>query len=84
MELLLPVEEILSSEYFDACWYKQKYPDVKYSSISPAEHFLIYGGLLERDAGPKFSKICYPEIYERAKQKNENPLLVFKSLNSEG
>lgn len=43
---------IRTSPDFDAGWYLSAYPDVAQSRMEPAEHFLRFGQLLNRDPGP--------------------------------
>ncbi|WP_299195347.1 hypothetical protein [uncultured Amphritea sp.] len=71
------IELILSSEFFDAQWYLEQYPDVAESSISPAEHYLIYGGSEQRFPGPLFSGVWYTETYPDVAESGINPLLHY-------
>ena len=48
----MDLELIRTSPDFDAGWYLSAYPDVAQSRMDPAEHFLRFGQLLNRDPGP--------------------------------
>lgn len=71
------VEQILSSEFFDAQWYLIQYPDVAESTISPAEHYLRFGAEEERFPGPLFSGTWYTETYPDVAASGMNPLLHY-------
>lgn len=73
---LTELDLVLRSSLFDCTWYVRTYPDVEMTRINPAEHFLRYGGLLERAAGPNFSRELYPEAYAQAAATRANPLVV--------
>ena len=73
---------IKSSKLFDSEWYKKKYPDVVFSKLSPIDHYIKYGTLLDRDPGPDFSSFFYSKIYLNEHELklnsfNFNPLLHF-------
>lgn len=76
---LTELDLVLRSSLFDRDWYVRTYPDVELTRINPAEHFLRYGGLLERAAGPDFSKSLFPEAYARAAATRGNPLVIHLS-----
>lgn len=42
------------SALFDADWYRDRYPDVAMTGLDPLDHYLRYGAVLERPAGPFF------------------------------
>ncbi|KEO61182.1 hypothetical protein DT23_10640 [Thioclava indica] len=48
-------EALLASGLFDADWYATQYPDAALTGMTPLEHFLAVGMLMERDPGPDFS-----------------------------
>lgn len=61
-ERLLPhVHMIRNSDFFDADWYMETYPDVKESGYAkdPAMHYLLFGGFEGRDPGPLFNSKAY-------------------------
>lgn len=82
-ERLLPhVHMIRNSDFFDADWYMQTYPDVKESGYAkdPAMHYLLFGGFEGRHPGPLFNSKAYylehSDVYYN--QGNPwNPLLHF-------
>jgi len=71
------IDIIRASEYFDADWYSQRYGDVGLSGICPATHYLLFGGMLQRDPGPRFNAREYLARNPDAEKSGENPLLHF-------
>ncbi len=71
------VRLVQESRLFQADWYLQQYPDVALLGMSPAEHYLKYGALLERDPSEKFSTKFYLETHEEAERSGLNPLLHY-------
>jgi len=67
-------QAIEASEYFDADWYTDRYPDVRLLGLSPAEHYLRIGANLLRDPGPDFSTRYYLISYSDVAQSGDNPL----------
>lgn len=47
---------VRNSELFDAPWYLQEYPDVKFLDMDPAEHYVRFGSRLDRAPGPLFDR----------------------------
>lgn len=68
---------LLASDYFDESWYLDTYPDVASSGMSAVEHFLMYGGLMQRDPGPDFKTAFYLRQYPDVAETGVNPLLHF-------
>lgn len=68
---------IRTSEYFSADWYWQQYDDVALLGMEPAEHFLVFGGLLQRDPGPRFNVREYVNRNPELRKSGENPLLHY-------
>ncbi|MEQ9566359.1 MAG: hypothetical protein RLN85_11195, partial [Pseudomonadales bacterium] len=68
---------IESSDYFDPAWYLENYPDVKQASISPATHYLLYGGFEGRDPGPRFSSDAYLQRHPDVAGSGINPLVHY-------
>lgn len=54
---------LTASPLFNAEWYSKTYSDVALTGLPPEEHFLRYGGPLERDPGPKFNSRLYAHRY---------------------
>ena len=57
------IATIASSSDFDPDWYSATYPDVALAGMDPAEHYLRYGRLLNRDPAPhlnlRFARVLY-------------------------
>ena len=68
---------IETSDLFDRDWYLEKYPDVAELKLSPAFHYLYYGGFEGRDPGAQFSSTFYFDLYEDVKQAGLNPLVHY-------
>ena len=68
---------IEKSDYFDAAWYLENYSDVKQANISPALHYLLYGGFEERDPSPRFSSFAYLHRYPDIAGSGVNPLVHY-------
>ncbi len=71
------LELIESSDYFDSAWYLEHYSDVKDASISPALHYLLYGGFEGRNPGPKFSSQAYLQRHPDVAGSGINPLVHY-------
>lgn len=65
------------SRVFDADWYRQAYPDVVHSGLSPWEHFVSYGLILERCPGPGFDPVLYHQRYADVPLSELAPLVHF-------
>ncbi|TMU23200.1 hypothetical protein E0L35_14005 [Halomonas sp. ATBC28] len=79
-ERLVPhIQTVRDSEFFDAEWYLEAYPDIKDSGYAedPAMHYLLFGGFEGRHPGPLFNSIAYylesPDVY----QNQMNPLVHY-------
>lgn len=72
--------ELEASEWFDAKWYLQQYPDIasdtRYST-NPALHYLKFGGFEGRNPSPHFDSEGYLEAYPDVAMTEINPLLHF-------
>ena len=62
---------------FNPDWYLQRYPDVAYSGLDPAEHYLLVGGLFQRDPGPDFDTQAYLKAHPEVAASRQNPLLHY-------
>tara|TARA_R110002020_G_scaffold365196_1_gene577437 strand:+ start:620 stop:1216 length:597 start_codon:yes stop_codon:yes gene_type:complete len=73
------IQTVRDSEFFDAQWYLETYPDIKDSGYAedPAMHYLLFGGFEGRHPGPLFNSIAYylesPDVY----QNQLNPLVHY-------
>ena len=68
------VSEIKQSEYFDASWYLNEYPDVSGMGMCPAEHYISYGWKLGRNPSKKFDTEFYISTNPDLKNEKINPL----------
>lgn len=68
---------IRSSNHFDAEWYVSTYPDVKDSSLEPAQHYLLFGGSEGRNPSEHFDTAFYLERYPDVAESGMNPLLHY-------
>jgi hypothetical protein len=59
MNMIKLKEIIADKDLFDEEWYVSSYPDVKSSSLSPLDHYLKYGLLLDRNPSEKFNTRYY-------------------------
>ncbi len=67
--------QIRESTLFNADWYLQQYPDVV--DFDPAEHYLRYGLLQDRQPGPQFDGVWYANNYPDVHMSGTNPLLHY-------
>lgn len=65
------------SGYIHSSWYRERYPDVTGTGLSPVEHFMRYGAALGRNPGKGFNTRSYLEAYPEAAESGMNPLLHF-------
>ena len=79
-ERLVPhIEAVRVSEFFDADWYLETYPDIKESGYAedPAMHYLLFGGFEGRHPGPLFNSTAYYLEYPDVYQNQLNPLVHY-------
>jgi len=69
--------EIRASEFFDARWYLDTYPEVGDSGYEPALHFLRYGLTERRQPGPRFDSVWYGDRYHDVSRSGANALLHY-------
>ena len=74
-EIQAGVHHLRASELFDAQWYLQQYADI--AEFDPAEHYLRYGLLQDRQPGPQFDGVWYAETYPDVRISGTNPLLHY-------
>lgn len=71
---------LLDSDWFDAEWYLETYPDVKKSrkySQAPHEHYLMYGGFEGRNPCAAFQSAFYLATYTDVAASKTNPLVHY-------
>jgi glycosyltransferase involved in cell wall biosynthesis len=78
------VEAIRASRLFDAEWYQKTYPDVKALGMDPAEHYLWFGGRLERRPSKDFDPARYLRLNGEAAAAGLNPLLHYERTREKG
>lgn len=71
------VELLRQSDWFDAEWYLQTYPDVKQSGMDPTLHYVIHGGKEGRDPSPQFNSRWYISFHTDVAEQGVNPLIHF-------
>lgn len=73
-----PRADLIRASYlFNADWYLDHYPDVRDAGTDPALHYLIHGGIENRDPSPSFSSAWYLDTYEDVRAARINPLFHF-------
>ena len=68
---------VKSSPFFDERWYAAAYAD-QLDGMSPVEHYLSVGWLLDCDPGPFFSGMAYLKRNRDVAAGNVNPLLHYE------
>lgn len=53
------VQLIKASSLFDSQWYLEQYPDVSVLGLDAAEHYLRFGGSMQRNPSPQFDAVYY-------------------------
>lgn len=76
-ELREVVTAVKASPLFDGYWYMDRYADVKLMGVDPAEHYVRFGALMNRDPGPRFSTRAYLDTYEDVRKTGINPLFHY-------
>lgn len=71
-------EIISNSDFFDADWYNETYPDVRASKMDPALHYYLYGAREQRDPSGKFSTSLYIKDNPSLIGTGENPIVHFE------
>ncbi len=64
-----------TTRLFDAAWYSARNPDVGWSGMDPALHYLMYGRHELRDPGPDFDAAWYMQQNAQAIPPGSDPLL---------
>ncbi len=79
------VELIRKSEFFDAGWYLEQYPEVKKLNMDPARHYLWIGARLKRKPSPRFDTAAYLTANSDVAESGVNALLHYEKWGkSEG
>lgn len=74
------LETINSSKHFHRNWYQSQNPEMQIAGMTPAEHFLKYGGPLGRNPGKFFDTAYYVQTYPEVAQSGLNPLVHYELL----
>lgn len=70
-------ELIAQSEFFDAEWYVQQYPEVLQTGLTAIEHYCLFGSAFGKDPGPDFSSFAYRRAYPDVAANDIDPLWHF-------
>lgn len=71
------LRDIQSSDYFDAEWYLEQYPDVKKANLCPATHYANLGWRMGRNPSAKFNTNKYLEFHQDVMKARLNPLVHY-------
>src|SRR5580698_4826751 len=63
--------------FFDAEWYRTRYPDAVATGHAPLRHFIRYGLAEQRDPNPFFDSAWYTEHYADVSAGSMHPLLHY-------
>src|SRR5580658_6049620 len=63
------------SGFFDAAWYRSRYPDVQATGVDPMTHFLTWGAADGRDPNRWFDSRWYAQRYPDLAGSGAPPLL---------
>lgn len=74
---MLTIKKLVESGYFDPVWYAQTYADVMLSGMSPSEHFVRVGLLLNRAPSRNFDPARYAAHNRDIAAAGLNPFLHF-------
>ena len=70
-------EILKNSEYFDANWYLQQYPDAGNSEKDAITHFILVGAKKGYNPSSEFNMQWYLDSYPDVREEKINPLLHF-------
>lgn len=73
----MSVDQLTTSPWFDADWYRATYPDVDIAGLTPEAHYLRVGERLGRRPCPRFDPRWYLAEYPDIAQAGVSPLLHF-------
>lgn len=71
------IDEIRLSGLFDAKWYVDAYPDVRFSGLDPIAHYLQAGARLGRNPSAEFNSFEYVRRHSDLAVSGDNPLLHY-------
>jgi hypothetical protein len=71
------IERLENSEFFDASFYLESYPEAQGFAAGPAAHYLNIGWLKGYDPSPVFTTQAYEQSHADVLKDNQNPLLHF-------
>ena len=74
---------LMRSPLFDWQWYLEQYPDVRAAKVHPADHFLKYGGVENRNPSTAFDIERYLQEHPALRDSETNPLLHFLASRGE-
>lgn len=77
MEFGKQIELLVKSKHFHKNWYLQQYPDVLMLGMHPAEHYLRFGAMLQRNPGKHFDTSFYTQRYPEVVRSGLNPLVHY-------
>lgn len=77
------ISQVENSDYFDEKFYANRYPDVKSSIYTPAEHYFYFGWKEGRNPSLKFDTSFYLNDNEDVKKAGVNPLFHFISIGEQ-
>ncbi|KYL33197.1 hypothetical protein A2I98_14255 [Pseudoalteromonas agarivorans] len=77
------ISQVENSNYFDAEFYANRYPDVKNSIYTPAEHYFYFGWKEGRNPSLAFDTSFYLNDNEDVKKAGVNPLFHFISIGEQ-
>ena len=78
------MEVLKNSEYFDAAWYANQYPDAAALKMEPAEHYARIGVLLGRQPSLAFDGPAYLTRYPQVAARGFNPVAHYETWGREG
>ncbi len=70
------------SGFFDAAWYRARYPDVVVVGLDPLRHFIRNGLAEQRDPNPFFDGAWYTEHYPDVSAGGMHPLLHYLQIGA--
>jgi len=79
-DAITQLETINRSKHFHRNWYQSQNPEMANAGLTPAEHFLKYGGPLGRNPGKFFDTAYYLRTYPEVVESGLNPLVHYELL----
>lgn len=72
------IARIAASKFFDAAWYRARFPDIDQLGMDAAEHYLWIGAALGRNPSPTFDGAAYLAANPDVAKAGKNPLLHYE------